>query len=123
MRANDLDCGLLSDVFSFTMIQEFTAIQLRLQLGTYTHTIGSAHVNGTNAERVRRAAATLPAPTATDAARPPPTHSHHYNDPEPQPIRINKAARCRVPGATRTSTCRGPGSDRTLRSRLRTYQN
>lgn len=54
MRANDLDCGLLSDVFSFTMIQEYAAIQLGLRLGTYTHTIGSAHVNDHNAERVRR---------------------------------------------------------------------
>ncbi|MET9914368.1 thymidylate synthase [Streptomyces sp. NPDC006476] len=54
MRANDLDCGLLSDVFSFTMIQEYAAIQLGLKLGTYTHTIGSAHVNDANAERVKR---------------------------------------------------------------------
>ncbi|MGW7715564.1 thymidylate synthase [Streptomyces chartreusis] len=66
MRANDLDCGLLSDVFSFTMIQEYAAIQLDLQLGTYTHTIGSAHVNDANADRVRRViheAATRPEPT------------------------------------------------------------
>ncbi|MFJ1717331.1 thymidylate synthase [Streptomyces sp. NPDC088260] len=54
MRANDLDCGLLSDVFSFTMIQEYAAIQLGLELGHYTHTIGSAHINDRNAERVRR---------------------------------------------------------------------
>ncbi|MFD8779209.1 thymidylate synthase [Streptomyces sp. NPDC059916] len=50
MRANDLDCGLLSDVFSFTMIQEYAAIQLGLELGHYTHTIGSAHVNECNVE-------------------------------------------------------------------------
>ncbi|MFF0754378.1 thymidylate synthase [Streptomyces sp. NPDC004267] len=54
MRANDLDCGLLSDVFSFTMIQEYAAVQLGLELGTYTHTIGSAHVNEPNMERVKR---------------------------------------------------------------------
>ncbi|MEU6403159.1 thymidylate synthase [Streptomyces sp. NPDC046985] len=53
MRANDLDCGLLSDVFSFTMIQEYAAVQLGLQLGHYTHTIGSAHVNDRNEERIR----------------------------------------------------------------------
>ncbi|MFF7803085.1 thymidylate synthase [Streptomyces olivaceus] len=53
MRANDLDCGLLSDVFSFTMIQEYAAVQLGLELGHYTHMIGSAHVNDRNAERVR----------------------------------------------------------------------
>ncbi|MFA3842135.1 thymidylate synthase [Streptomyces aureus] len=54
MRANDLDCGLLSDVFSFTMIQEYAAIQLGLELGHYTHTIGSAHVNECKVDRVRR---------------------------------------------------------------------
>lgn len=54
MRANDLDCGLLSDVFSFTMIQEYAAVQLGLELGTYTHFIGSAHVNDRNAERVKK---------------------------------------------------------------------
>ncbi len=54
MRANDLDCGLLSDVFSFTMIQEYAAVRLGLELGTYTHCMGSAHVNDVNAERVER---------------------------------------------------------------------
>ncbi|MGY1502932.1 thymidylate synthase [Streptomyces sp. QTS52] len=65
MRANDLDCGLLSDVFSFTMIQEYAAIQLGLELGTYTHFIGSAHVCDRNTERVRQVrneAATRSAP-------------------------------------------------------------
>ncbi|MET9358998.1 thymidylate synthase [Streptomyces sp. NPDC006617] len=54
MRANDLDCGLLSDVFSFTMLQEYAASRLGLELGHYTHTIGSAHVNDRNAERVHQ---------------------------------------------------------------------
>ncbi|MEU7228906.1 thymidylate synthase [Streptomyces chrestomyceticus] len=54
MRANDLDCGLLSDVFSFTMIQEYAAVQLGVELGHYIHTIGSAHVNDRNAARVQR---------------------------------------------------------------------
>lgn len=54
MRANDLDCGILSDVFSFTMIQEYAAVQLGLELGHYTHMIGSAHVNERNVERVKR---------------------------------------------------------------------
>ncbi len=67
MRANDLDCGLLSDVFSFTMIQEFAAIQLGLELGTYTHHIGSAHICDRNAERVQRV-------LAEAAARPEPVH-------------------------------------------------
>ncbi|RST20448.1 thymidylate synthase [Streptomyces sp. WAC04770] len=54
MRAADLDCGFLSDVFSFTMIQEFAAVQLGLELGHYTHTIGSAHVNERNVSRVKK---------------------------------------------------------------------
>ncbi|SFF75285.1 thymidylate synthase [Actinacidiphila alni] len=81
MRANDLDCGLLSDVFSFTMIQEYAAVRLGLELGTYTHHIGSAHICDRNADRVRRVldeAATVPShpaqfafptmPAATDTA-------------------------------------------------------
>ncbi|MFI6695505.1 thymidylate synthase [Streptomyces sp. NPDC050433] len=54
MRANDCDRGLLSDTFSFTMIQEFAAVQLGLQLGTYTHHIGSAHVGERDVPRIRR---------------------------------------------------------------------
>ena len=74
MRANDLDCGLLSDVFSFTMIQEYAAIQLGLELGTYTHYMGSAHVNDRDAARVGRvlaeAAAREAAPTFEFAPMP-----------------------------------------------------
>lgn len=54
MRANDLYLGLLGDVFSFTMVQEYAALQLGLELGQYTHTIGSAHVNERDIERMRR---------------------------------------------------------------------
>jgi thymidylate synthase len=54
MRANDLDRGLLSDVFSFTMFQEYAAVQLGLELGSYTHHIGSAHICDRDAERVRQ---------------------------------------------------------------------
>ncbi|WP_351234400.1 thymidylate synthase [Streptomyces sp. NPDC002133] len=54
MRANDCDRGLLSDVFSFTMIQELAAVQLGLDVGTYTHHIGSAHIGDRDYDRVRR---------------------------------------------------------------------
>jgi thymidylate synthase len=54
MRANDIDRGLLTDVFSFTMIQEFAAIQLGLELGTYTHHVGSAHIGDCDLARARR---------------------------------------------------------------------
>lgn len=45
MRGNDAMIGLVCDVFSFTAIQEFTAVQLGAQLGTYTHQVASMHVN------------------------------------------------------------------------------
>ena len=54
MRANDAVTGLLCDVFSFTLIQEFTARQLGLQLGSYTHHAGSMHINDPDASRARR---------------------------------------------------------------------
>ncbi|WP_166462877.1 thymidylate synthase [Amycolatopsis acidicola] len=44
MRANDAFQGLVSDVFSFTVIQELGARMLGLQLGTYTHHVGSMHI-------------------------------------------------------------------------------
>ncbi|MEU0095683.1 thymidylate synthase [Kribbella sp. NPDC006257] len=54
MRANDVDRGLVADVFSFTMIQEFAAIQLGLEVGTYTHHIGSAHIGERDFARAQR---------------------------------------------------------------------
>lgn len=54
MRANDCDRGLLADAFCFTLIQEFAAIQLGLELGTYTHHIGSAHIGDRDFDRVQR---------------------------------------------------------------------
>ncbi|MDI5968383.1 thymidylate synthase [Streptomyces sp. SL13] len=54
MRANDADRGLIADVFSFTLIQEFTAALLGLQLGTYTHHVGSMHLGTASLERVGR---------------------------------------------------------------------
>lgn len=54
MRANDLYRGFLTDVFSFTLLQEYAAVQLGLELGHYTHTIGSAHVNERNVERAQQ---------------------------------------------------------------------
>jgi thymidylate synthase len=54
MRANDAVQGLVSDVFSFTFIQEFAARQLGVQVGTYGHHVGSMHIGDRNAQRVRR---------------------------------------------------------------------
>ncbi len=44
MRANDAYRGIISDVFSFTFIQEFLATQLNLELGQYSHHLGTTHV-------------------------------------------------------------------------------
>lgn len=54
LRANDAVTGLLCDVFSFTLIQEFTARQLGARLGTYTHHAASMHVNDADASRAAR---------------------------------------------------------------------
>lgn len=54
MRANDADRGLIADVFSFTLIQEFTAALLGLELGTYTHHTGSMHLGTSSLPRARR---------------------------------------------------------------------
>jgi thymidylate synthase len=47
MRGNDALIGLLCDVFSFTLIQEFMAAQLGVQIGSYAHHVGSMHINNT----------------------------------------------------------------------------
>jgi thymidylate synthase len=44
MRANDAYRGTVSDVFSFTFLQELLATQLGLQMGSYTHVAGSYHL-------------------------------------------------------------------------------
>ena len=44
MRANDAYRGTASDVFSFTFLQEVLAHQLGLELGSYTHVVGSYHL-------------------------------------------------------------------------------
>lgn len=57
MRANDMYIGNASDVFSFTMIQEYIARLLNVEIGTYYHIVGSSHiykVNFKEAEKVVR---------------------------------------------------------------------
>ena len=57
MRANDADQGLLSDVFSFTLLQEFAARLLGVPVGTYSHYAGSMHIADGNLPRIREALA------------------------------------------------------------------
>jgi thymidylate synthase len=44
MRSNDIYLGMPYDIFSFTMLQEMLAIELNVELGTYTHMVGSLHI-------------------------------------------------------------------------------
>lgn len=44
MRSNDAYRGLPHDVFCFTLLQEWVARRLGVELGTYKHTVGSLHV-------------------------------------------------------------------------------
>ncbi|UED85410.1 thymidylate synthase [Streptomyces profundus] len=54
MRANDANRGLIADIFSFTLIQEFAANLLGLELGSYTHHVGSLHLGERDLPQVQR---------------------------------------------------------------------
>lgn len=44
MRANDAYRGIVSDVFSFTFIQEMLAAELGLGIGDYCHNVATTHI-------------------------------------------------------------------------------
>jgi thymidylate synthase len=44
MRSNDVYLGFPHDVFAFTFIQELVARQLNVEMGTYSHFVGSLHL-------------------------------------------------------------------------------
>lgn len=54
MRANDAYRGIVSDVFSFTLMQELMARQLGLEVGLYHHNAGSMHSYDADNRRIRR---------------------------------------------------------------------
>ena len=54
MRANDMYIGILSDLFSFTMLQEFIANRLEIEVGEYYHIVGSSHIYEPNWENANR---------------------------------------------------------------------
>ncbi|WP_348658451.1 thymidylate synthase [Heyndrickxia faecalis] len=54
MRANDAYRGIVSDVFSFTFIQEFLTTQLGIQMGEYYHNVSSIHVYQPDNDLVER---------------------------------------------------------------------
>jgi len=65
MRANDAYRGAVSDAFSFTMLQELMACQLRLRLGSYTHVAGSYHLYEPDQSRADQLLASTAPPVST----------------------------------------------------------
>lgn len=53
MRSNDAYIGFPSDVFAFTFIQELVARTLNLELGKYSHFVGSLHLYDKYAAKAR----------------------------------------------------------------------
>jgi thymidylate synthase len=71
MRGNDAVIGLLGDVFAFTFIQEFAARILRAEVGTYSHHVGSMHLNHIHRTKVDAILAEPPGPRFTPLPMPP----------------------------------------------------
>jgi thymidylate synthase len=54
MRSNDAYLGLPHDTFCFTMIQEYVARAVGVDVGTYAHVVGSLHLYDKHVESARR---------------------------------------------------------------------
>lgn len=54
MRSNDAYLGLPHDIFAFTMLQEILARELNLEIGTYTHSVGSLHIYEEHLDEVKK---------------------------------------------------------------------
>ncbi|MDH1009614.1 thymidylate synthase [Pseudomonas nicosulfuronedens] len=53
MRSNDAYKGLPHDVFAFTMLQEIIARELDVELGEYSHYVGSLHIYKSDIEDIK----------------------------------------------------------------------
>jgi thymidylate synthase len=53
MRSNDIYRGFPGDVFAFTFIQELVARTLGIEVGTYSHFVGSLHLYDDDESRAR----------------------------------------------------------------------
>ncbi|MEV4751984.1 thymidylate synthase [Streptosporangium sp. NPDC049248] len=71
MRGNDAWIGLACDVFSFTLIAEYTALALGVRLGTYTHLVSSMHLSVADLPRAQAALAEPIIPVPDAPAMPP----------------------------------------------------
>lgn len=54
MRSNDIYRGLPGDVFAFTFIQELVARTLGLEIGIYSHFVGSLHLYNDDIAKARK---------------------------------------------------------------------
>lgn len=54
MRSNDAYKGLPHDIFSFTLLQEYIARRLNVELGTYNHFVSSMHVYKSDISKVKK---------------------------------------------------------------------
>ena len=54
MRSNDAFWGLPHDIFAFTMRQEVMARSLSIEIGTYSHAVGSLHLYENMSENAKR---------------------------------------------------------------------
>ncbi len=71
MRANDAYRGMLSDIFSFTFLQELMARELGLELGRYTHMVGSLHLYEPDVRSAQRLLAACDGTEAEEDRMPP----------------------------------------------------
>jgi thymidylate synthase len=60
MRSNDVILGLPYDIFLFTMLQEMMAVELRLEVGSYHHFVGSLHIYDSNLSWAQEMLAAVP---------------------------------------------------------------
>lgn len=51
MRSNDVWLGMPYDVYAFTVLQSVVAAHLRVEVGSYTHNVGSLHLYARHADR------------------------------------------------------------------------
>ncbi|MGW4461875.1 thymidylate synthase [Micromonospora sp. NPDC004704] len=54
MRSNDVYLGLPHDIFAFTMLQELVARAIGVDIGIYTHFVGSLHLYQHNEQKARQ---------------------------------------------------------------------
>lgn len=54
MRSNDAYLGLPHDIFAFTMLQEIVACSLDLEIGIYSHAVGSLHLYEGNLPQIHQ---------------------------------------------------------------------